>query len=219
MKAVTVQFDQAGDRYERLLDVFVNSWKKNSKIALEIHRIEPPATGSRNKGFYYNHRKLKQWIASVDGDTIFVDCDMLLMEDISCGFDSVKHIGITGRRPPFPYNGGVVFVRDNEKSRKFLNKWLEIDGQMLRSTEFHMPYRMKYAGLNQSSLGWMLENGYRDFTHVLPEAYNLCDGWPDWRQAKMIHVKGRLRDHVLRVREDRSDAVQQISKAWHSFSP
>ena len=226
MKAVTCQFDAYGSNYERLLQTFIESWKANSKIPLEVHRIDPPTIGSRHASFYWNHKKLRHWIDSLEGDTIFVDCDMLLLDDISAGFDKVAHIGITERPyDRYPFNGGVVFVRDNTQSRQFLEKWYEIDGQMLKDRSFHKPYIEKYAGMNQSSMGWMWESvDWKPYISVLPCAtYNLCQPWHDWQNAKLIHVKSMLRQRVLNgytsQTADMKIKLNQIAEAWEKYNP
>ncbi len=223
MKAVTVSFDQAGDNYERLLRAFEKSWKANSDIPLQVHRIAAPSLGPRHKSFYWNHRKLKVWIDSFDQDTIFVDCDMLCMGNIREGFDLVRHIGYTDRLgDKYPFNGGVVFVKYNSRSLKFLKEWYRVDGLMLKDEALHLEYHPRYAGLNQSSMGWMWENGYRKKIAVLPDIYNKCDDWAGWEEAKMIHIKGRLRKACLqplvRRRQYRGNArIQAIRKIWKRY--
>ena len=224
MKAVTVQFDQSGSRYERLLDVLIASWNANTSIPLQVLRIPAPKTGLRNDAFYYNHAKLRKWIDSVDQDTIFIDCDMLCLRDISDGFDNVQHIGVTVRPGDYPMNCGVVFVRHNPKTMAFLEKWYEIDAQMLADEGFHMKWYKKVAGMNQSSMKWMIDNGYGDMVSTLPcTTYNLCDGqWDQWQQAKMIHIKGYLREYIMGGRPPKefiSESYKQIKSVWQSYFP
>ena len=219
MKAVTVSFDKYGSDYERLLRVLINSWSQNSSIPLEVHRINAPKKGARRRSYYYNHTKLKRWIDSVDQDTIFVDCDMFCLEDPTDGFDLVDHIGYTDREGPIPFNGGVVFVKNTKESKDFLKKWYEIDEKMLHNRKFHKDYyQPKYAGMNQSSMGWMYENGYNHLISVLPDIYNKCDGWTGWQQAKMIHVKGHLRNCCLYDRNRDVKKIMEIKEIWKSFA-
>ena len=219
MKAVTVSFDKYGSDYERLLRALINSWSQNSSIPLEVYRINAPKKTRRRNSYYYNHAKLKRWIDSVDQDTIFLDCDMLCLGDISDGFDLVDHIGYTDREGPIPFNGGVVFVKNTRKSKDFLKKWYEIDEKMLHDVKFHTEYyQPKYAGLNQSSMGWMYENGYEDMISVLPDIYNKCDGWTGWQQAKMIHIKGHLRNCCLFDRTRDVNYIMEIKKVWKQYA-
>ena len=218
-KAVTVSFDKYGGNYERLLRAFINSWEANSSIPLEVHRINPPETYGRSAAFYYNHRKLRQWIDSVDQDTIFIDCDMLCLKDPVDGFDLVDHIGYTDREGPIPFNGGVVFVKNTKESKEFLKKWYDIDEKMLYDEKFHKDYyHPKYAGMNQSSMGWMYENGYDHLIRVLPDIYNKCDGWTGWQQAKMVHVKGHLRNCCLFDRSRDVNYIMAIKEVWKQYA-
>lgn len=226
MKAVCVQFSRSTTNYDQLLEVFIESWKKNSKIPLEVRRIDPPKIGSRHHSFYNNHEKLRVWIDAMDQDTILIDCDMLCMKDISDGFDKIEHVGITVRPGSYPVNGGVVFVKHTQKAKEFLEKWYEIDGKMLHDVDLHMRYHKKYAGMNQASLGWMLENGYDHLVTRLPcSEYNLCDGqWKDWKQAKMIHIKGHLRTKVLggniphpHNTGPNKQAMEEIAELWNGY--
>lgn len=225
MKAFTWQFNNSNTDFRKLLDVFVNSWKRNAKIPLEVSR--PPLTpdfGDREESYYINHAKLRDWIGSVDQDTILIDCDMLLLDDISDAFDRVEHIGITTRPGEFPVNGGVIYVKNTQKARAFLKKWYEVDGRMLDNEDFHTAYFKKVGGMNQSSLKWMLDNGYRDMVTGLPcSIYNLCDGqWDEWRQAKNIHIKGYLREYILGYSIPpgfKTPAYDEISGIWQSYNP
>lgn len=221
MKAVTVFF---GNEYVKLKDTFVASWNRNCDIPIEVIEIDPPNIGDQVPGYYFNHAKLSAWVEAVQGDTILIDCDMLCISDISDGFGTVHHIGITEKRSGSPINAGVVFVRDNPLSRAFLEKWIEVDGKMLHDPAFHSTYWKVYRGMNQSSLGWMIENGYNDIVTRLPcNTYNLCDGeWENWRESKMIHIKGFLRQKVLKDNllptQDES-YMKDIKTEWDKYTP
>lgn len=223
MKAVTVSFDKAGDNYERLLRVFEKSWKTHTDIPLEVHRIKAPPLGLRHKSFYWNHRKLEVWIDSVNQDTILIDCDMLCMANVRDGFDLVDHIGYTDRLGlKYPFNGGVVFVKYTRQSRKFLRKWYSVDERMLHDEKFHYTYHPRYAGLNQSSMGWMWEQGYRGMINVLPDIYNKCDDWTGWEKAKLIHIKGNLRKACLSPEQRRgryraNPKIRAIHRIWKQY--
>lgn len=203
MKAVVTVFSRSNTRYERLLHALLASWQRHSRIPIEIDRIEPPPLGTRHPSFYDNNAKLKSWINAVNQDTIFVDADMLCRGDISDGFDCVDHIGITVRPGRYPINGGVVFVKNTRQAKEFLKEWSAVDDRMLHDVELHMRFHKKYAGMNQSSLGKMVED-CPDLVSKLPcEIYNLCDGqWDQWRGARLIHIKGHLRTLVLEGKLD-----------------
>lgn len=217
MQAVTVHFDRPGKNdYGILLEAFCRSWEQNARIPLHIYQITAPQESRKYYGFSANHAKLKEWVKRLNGDTILIDADMLCLQDISDGFKKINHIGITERDGKIPYNGGVVFVKDTPEAKEFMSKWLEIDDRMLTDSEFHKPYHEKYAGQNQASLGWMLENGYEDMVAVLPKTYNLCEPWSDRQDAKMIHMKGALRRNVFRNHPRKE--LEPIVELWKEYA-
>lgn len=215
-KGLTCQFTAGSFAYERLLEVFKRSWQKNSSITLEVHRINPPEAGKRHNSFYYNHKKLQVWKDNFSEDTVFLDCDMLLLRDISGGFDLIDNIGVA-HRSNLPLNGGVIFAKHNANTVQFFEDWYSKDAKMLSNPEIHMPYHRKYAGLNQSSLGYLIENGHKDLITRLPEAYNLCESWEDWQNAKLIHLKGSLRRTCLMDRVSPPDPQGKIRDIWKSY--
>lgn len=219
MRAVTVVFDYPGhDKYQRLAKVFQASWEKNSQVPLEVISIPAPPTGYRHISFYSNTEKLRVWRELFTQDTIFVDADMLCLRCPSVGFDMVDNIGLTDRSGPFPINGGVMFVKYTKTGQAFMRDFEEINYQMLADPDFHKPWLDKYAGINQSAIGYLIENKYPDY-NLLPEKFNLCDGWKDWREAYLVHIKGQLRQLCLKRRRrvrykvPYSDIVQE----WTSY--
>lgn len=212
-----MQFDVYNDTYQRLLDVFIESWREHASFPLKVKRISPPELGNRHASFYYNRKKLDQWIALFDRDTVFLDCDMLLLKDIAAGFDMIDHIGIA-KRTNLPLNGGVIFAKYTEASIEFMKEWAEIDKRMLEDSEFHGPYHDKYAGLNQSSLGYLLENGYSEYVTRIPESYNLCEDWEGWEEAHLIHLKGTLRRCCIHDRQRDKPERMRIKRVWQEYA-
>lgn len=217
MKALTVQFDletRTGDLYERLLNVLIKTWNIHANIPLEVHRIPAPDPFREKYAFDSNTAKLDIWADHFDQDTIFIDCDMMLLEDISDGFKYVENVGYTIRKHTrMPFNGGVVFMRHTEYAKKFLDKWREVNKEMYYDPAFHNKYRKTYGGINQASFGWMLESGWK--ADRVPEVYNLCQPFANWQEAKMIHVKSQLRKDVQRrnVSGNRGDIV----RLWYEY--
>ena len=216
MKAVTVSFDRSSTGiFKQLLQAFTNSWRVNARIPLEIYYTKPPRQRTRSYTFDANHYKLCKWVEHAHKDTILIDSDMICKSDITDAFDHVQHIGITTRRGSIPYNGGVIFVKNTRKARAFIERWIEVDQRMITDPVFHRPWHLKYAGMNQSSLGWLLENGYDDLVTILPEEYNHCEPWDRLQTSKMIHIKSRLRRALYAPHppEDLVGAVQ----LWHHY--
>lgn len=214
MRIVTVTFDYSGSMYEGLYKAFYASVVTNSQIPIETVRIDPGK--NRRKTKHANTIKLDVWndfIQDADEDIILMDCDLLLMKDISEGFEDVENVGITTRDygKGFPFNGGVVFVRNTKRSKRFFKEWLKINNWMYDTPEVHKRYKNIYAGMNQSALGYMLGQGW----HVdkLPMSkYNLCEDWSNWQDASVIHIKGKLRKNLKSNGE-----IQQMWKFYRKL--
>lgn len=182
-----------------------------------------------------NSVKLAKWVEELEkGDSpiMFSDCDMLMVQPVDdvwkMDFDvaftrrdendatipqpkGVEVVKPSKRVPPatgfarVPLNGGIVFARPTDVTRRFFRTWLEINDRMLMDVKFHAPWKKKYLGVNQASLGYMLENGSSQGVRLvsLPcSVWNACESnWlrldPD---VRMVHVKGMLRHYCLRAR-------------------
>jgi len=212
LKIVSVQFDYRGvNKYNILSKVFEYSVRKNCPNAeLELLKVKPPETRrkARSKSFASNTLKLGLWLdvlKKTDDNVVFMDCDMIVLKDVSEAFNYDFDIGYTVRtNSSIPFNGGVVFVKNTKKAIKFIETWKEINKQMYDNYTFHMPYRNKYAGMNQASFGYLLEKKNYD-AKLKPfkcDIWNACDD--NWRNiskdTKVIHVKGGLRRSVLSPR-------------------
>lgn len=209
MRILTLKFreNEPNRNYDILLDVFKYSAEKHMP-AVKFETITPALPQPDGDKIYFmtkNTVKLGYWIDEVlrsDEDTIIMDCDMLLLKDISLAFNFEFDIAIT-RRDSFrvPYNGGMIFVRPNERSAEFLRTWKEINQKMYEDEAFHRPWRRKYAGMNQASLGWVVENA-GDNLHLISlpcRTWNICQ--EDWakidEKSKCVHIKSKLRKSIF----------------------
>lgn len=209
---LTVQFDyNEADDYAILLEVMKYSLFKNVPNVQMTMVLAPPPPYIVTRlpiGFTTNTKKLEYWVSAIDkaqnGDRlIFMDCDMLLIGDITKGFGEgdfdIAYTYRTGVR--FPMNGGVVFVNVNERSRKFVHLWKEVNDQMFGDYVFHKPWRHKYAGMNQAAFGYIyevLDHGC-NLLGVPCAKYNVCN--EDWDKIKKgatcLHIKSGLRKLCL----------------------
>jgi len=170
-----------------------------------------------------NTEKLHVWRDYMEMATepvVFCDCDMLACGDASTAFDQPFDVAITAMTQPsrWKYNGGIVFARPTEKARVFFSEWARINDKMVSDPAFHEPYRIKYAGINQAALGWMLENGWRP--EELPcKKYNACArDWPNIdRETVFIHVKDLLKNMVLAGRPPHG-RLERAMREWYANS-
>ncbi len=227
MKAVCVYFDALDyheyhkDEHHRMAQVLRSTWRKNSKVPIEFHNlgnvtitnnITKPHHNTRR---YANTLKLEWWVKCFDQDTIFLDCDMICLRDVSDGFDHIDYAGLSylvNRNTPF--NGGVFFVKYNERGKGLMKDLLDINQQMFDDPEFHRPWNKKYAGQNQAALGYLLEHTYPDIDFLPPE-FNLCYPYKNWEKARLVHIhNGKTRGGLFNKRED----IQQFKDLidyWH----
>jgi hypothetical protein len=217
-KISMVQFDFIGvNSYKRLLDVFIYSIQKHMPdVSIEIIHCEPPQkVGNRNTGLITNTAKLARWVESMerceDGDEIiFADCDLLAIGDMFECFDlydfdlayTVRH-GAEHGKTKIPINGGVLPVRVNERTKHFMREYLRINNEMYMNPEFHSPWRLKAAGMNQSAFLYLLEtNDLCGCKHLaIPcERWNICNtewGIANLNTAACLHIKSALRRACL----------------------
>ena len=241
MKILGVQFDY-GEKtdYARLASVFEKSVAENCPAAeLTILTMDTPRAVKKNKGMTSNYEKFKLWNSFIqdqrEGEhVILMDVDMMMLGDMRPAFNEDFDIAITQRTSTsWPYNGGVVFVKVNDRSKAFIAKWGEIDEQMYRDDAFHDPYKKKYKGQNQSSLGWMVKKDPTGSTILeLPCAvWNSCN--EDWIKldselvairrgvskptTRCVHIKSTLRHYCLGKTTGRPSALRNVCKLWQRF--
>jgi len=212
MRVITVQFDYGSkDSYKRLLDVFRYSVVKNMPtVDLEVITCDPPRNiKDRSSGLVSNTAKLAIWIdrfLACEDDVIFMDCDMVVLKDMTDAFEldfdiayTVRNGGL-GKRQRIPINGGVLFAKYNERTINFLNEWLTINNRMFMNPAFHRDWRKKYAGMNQSAFGYMLERtNYCKAVSLPCSIYNVCNTeWADITEnSRCLHIKSHLRRACL----------------------
>jgi hypothetical protein len=215
MIIVSDLFNYDGDtRYEKMAKVLEYSAKKYSPN-IEFRMIKHPAPKEiRGKTcFASNNLKLQKWVEMLDNindDVMLLDCDMAILRDVSDAFeDKSFDIGITylcDDRERLPFNGGTILVRNTDAAKAFMRKWLEIDNRMYNSdSALHAKYRDKYAGMNQASLGMLLEHTEMQAGAIIKRIdcheWNWCrDRWkiPDTGKGpRILHIKSQTRKNVF----------------------
>lgn len=210
-RIVTVYFDPGpSGRYDlvRLLRVYQASALACGQ-PLEVVGINTPTRPSKYRWMSENTAKLVVWrdiIKQATTPVILTDADMMMMSsDFEPIFDGDYDIGYTKRTkcPTIPLNGGVVVVKPTPEAIKFMDAWVAVNERMMREPGFHSPWRKKYAGMNQASLGYLLEHPR---TKAKVQALS-CRLWnavdDDWNYcltegSRLIHIKGTLRRAALK---------------------
>lgn len=225
---VVVTFDYGlSDKYNIMSNVLIHSILKNEPNAAWVkHVLDEPKTFDKNRSFISNTIKLRYWNQELkeadDGDyIIFTDCDMVLLKPINDIFKKNFDIAYTVRTmSSYPINGGMIFVKVNERSRNFFDKFEEINNKMLNDQEFHKPWRYKYAGINQSAFGYLLENN-KKMAKLLPvqcKEWNACN--EDWEfineETRALHIKGQLRKAIF-LDDPTPVGFQKAEAAWRKY--
>jgi len=211
MKIISDIFDYPGDdRYTKLAAVLEYSIKKNSpNTPFELIKTQAPKTFNRKQCFASNNHKLQVWLDAMEriqDDIIFLDCDMVVLRDLSDAFQGDFDVAITAlcdKGERLPYNGGTVLVRNTEKARAFMREWMKIDLLFYENEIEHCKYRNIYAGMNQASLGKLLEIGAVGAKVVEFDCHewNWCRdrwAWPICGPGpRILHVKSQTRKSLF----------------------
>lgn len=105
-----------------------------------------------------------------------------------------------------PFNGGAIYCNPTEETFSLLDAWLAADEKLLNDPELHQRYIPKYNGMNQSALGYVIENptemGIKDVDIALlpAELFNVSSlvewGHFTGEDEYLLHIKAALRKVV-----------------------
>jgi hypothetical protein len=173
----------------------------------------------------YNSVKLRHWVMHLErtnDNVIFADCDMLCLRDASHAFKFNFDVAYTARTivNRIPMNGGIMFATPNENSRKFFRNMLIVNDLMLGDVRFHNQWRRKYAGMNQSAFGCVLETRSKGIKiHKFRTLeWNAVDC--DWgnvnHRTVFVHYKSKLRKMVLNEIK-RNPTHMKVIRLWDQY--
>jgi hypothetical protein len=84
----------------------------------------------------------------------------------------------------------------------------------------HHKYSRSYGGMNQSSLGCLLETRpdlAKLVTRLECQDVNCVEPWRDWDQAALVHVKGSVQRHLFGNRMTAPHRVREVAMKWLSL--
>lgn len=223
MQIVGVYFKGKGAcEYDHLAKVWEFSAKKthpeDNVILLELE--VPLNSNTHEERNAYKFNSWNRIIQQTKEDTILMDVDTVLFDNISHVFEKDFDICYTTRkRISLPLNGGVIFVKSTDRSRKFFEEWQKIDKDLLENRRKYSKWIKEYNGQNQASFGYMIET-YKDISlHTVPcEVYNACQ--EDWerigKKTKVLHVKGDLKRLCSQSKSKKTllDKYKKAYLAW-----
>jgi hypothetical protein len=202
MKAHAWYFPHGYDtRWQRMATVLEYSCRKQG-LDIEMHKMEVPRNLESDYKVVSNHSKLKLWnevVQSATEPVLLLDADMFCQRNPIELVQTVEHIGITWRprNQSIPINAGFVFVQPTPEAKAFFNRWCELDDYLRANGGIHYKWRQKYAGMNQSSLGMLIETESPPITRLECTNYNLVEQWDGLESAAFIHVKSKAQWHVF----------------------
>ena len=200
----------------------------NPGWTVDVRKLQPTRLQSKSgsQSFADNHYKLAEWERVVreapDGERLLlVDADTFVTGALDSLWDLDFSVAYTYRRSVerFPLNGGVVAVRVGAEARRFFAAWLAKDEALFYDEAAHEPLRRKYGGMNQSSLGALLDAGEFALLPIPCEVWNCEDtSWSvfDPERTKLVHVKSALRLAVFDIAIN--DAVRRLAKLWKKYA-
>ncbi len=222
---------QAGDQYGRLARVLEHTagvhcpdWQ------IRIERLKAPPAFTSALGVHShvtNSQKLEWWrgvvTAAEDGDRVLlIDADMMITRPLDPVWDRPFDLAYTIRTEGrLPLNGGVVFLRVTPAARRFVDRWFAMNQRFLANANDHRAWRLKYAGINQASFGYMLE---RERDPGLALERLTCHEWnaenTAWAKfdpafTRIVHLKSGLRRALFGGLMSRDH--KPIVALWHSL--
>jgi hypothetical protein len=126
---------------------------------------------------------------------------MIVLRDLREGFEELGgdwDAAWTRRSGKDYINGGTVFCRKTVGAESFMSKWCDINDSIFESEEILKRHLTVHAGLNQTSLYKMLNDGLVPTNCKLVDLpclkYNCCDQhWHEFdRSVAVLHVKSSL---------------------------
>ena len=213
-------------QYPRLARVLEHTARRHSPgWEVRVRRVDPGAlrAASGSQSHADNAWKLRCWrdiVAQVDigAELLLVDVDTFVTGPLDPLWDLEFDVAYTARSEArFPLNAGVLAARVGPGARRFFDAWVELDSAFLRDAEAHRPWRQRYGGMNQASLGALLEGGAAGARVVaLPCAVWNCEDtcWERFDPAatRIVHVKSALRMAVFGIAS--APRVRKLARLW-----
>lgn len=239
MKIVSCVYGKDSEEYRRQLLVFLYSVKKNSNLDVILYhtsldneiktlisdkfknvelkempdkKFPSQQKSSTKKMFFWN-----EIIKDLDEKEqyAFMDCDIVVLGDVSSAFENEFDIAFTYRSPNSKYrlNAGVIFIRNNEKVKALFQKWYD---KTLGDSEkgLFRFYEKRYGSIDQGVLCEMVNidrNYHETRTEVIDglkimglpcSIYNESDDWQEEISGCLaVHLKAGWRVLICAGRE------------------
>jgi hypothetical protein len=235
-KVITCAF---GNVIKPLLDAHKTSIIANMPLVdHDVIEPDPPKVENDSRPAWSapNNHKLKFWRDAVrenlGGEIILMDADTIILRDMRERFDQDKDFDLcfTDRvDAQHPINGGVVFVRCNNRTLAFFDEWCKYDDKVFNDKGYFREAQQVALGQNQASLGMLLKDKK---THECKIAFVPCLQWNnvnshwnefDQKECYCLHIKGGgLREHIINGGGNLRwfvDRFSELMASWNRYAP
>lgn len=188
---------------------------------LDFRECQHPKSGK----LIGNTLKLASWTDAVDRlpdgtRALLLDADLYVRAPLAQLWEQDFDVAITVRPDTarYPFNCGVVALRVSDKTREFMTLWHAWCEDLWRKAQLRMKWGAKYGGINQASLGALIESGELEGLHVemLPCAEWNCEDstWKDSEKARIVHLKDELGRCALNYPGNYAPHVRELASEW-----
>ncbi len=234
MIAHTLLFADSHPMYMKMAKVLAASMAAVSPsvpfVLNEIRDDDADLGRGRMHTYRQNTRKTRHFADIVNNSTngaelLLLDCDMLCIRDAGDLALGEHDLAITYRNQSsnrYLFNSGVVALRVSEATKDLCTAWDEVAQWLLKNEHEHAKLRKTYGGINQSSLGYLLERrtdinvlklSTREW-NALPSNYPTC-----LDETHFIHIMGSLRRLVTGTFSCRGESPQhRIARVWKEYA-
>lgn len=192
--------------------------------------LDPTLYSQRGvQGHVWNTHKLDLWSRVVheaeDGAQILLlDADTVITRPIDdvwdLPFDVAYTVKPNSETRRFPLNGGVLFLRVSDRSRRFMEGWQAQNRAFLADDREYAVWAGAYGGINQAALGVFLRSKPALDLRKLPclEWNNEDEHWSQFDPdvTRILHIKSALQAAIMRmVKPD--DDIRPLVRLWRQL--
>ena len=182
------------------------------------------------KGLFPNNaHKALSWCDIIkeapEGERILLmDCDTFIRAPLDEIWELDFDYARTFRDYKWPWNSGVMFVRVNDRTKRFFELITEETFKMLGDAAYHEKYEEKFGGIHQASIAAVIERNVVplnviDIPCKIWNSEHSNRAYVDFKHAKIVHLLPSGRRKILHgVSWARDKHWKHIGKEWHSWN-
>jgi hypothetical protein len=174
---LTIAYYTEGNKYQQLSE---NLKKSSEAFSIPLYLKQIPNLGSWEKNTHYKANFIQECLGKFSENLLYVDVDAIfraypkLIESIDCD--------IAYRTENFKWRkdealSGTIFLDNNEITKEFVNKWIEINGNT--PAQRHKPETWEQANMQKAMHlipGLRYQNLPPEYTFVFDHTRKLYPG-------------------------------------------